>query len=582
MNLKKFFSELERRKVYRVAIAYGITAWLFAQIAGLVFDSFEAQPWVMKMIIIILIIGFPIAMILSWIFEISPDGLVKTASLPKNAFEENKPATARLVVSILILISILTIVGWWSWKEFAIGDKETIRSLAVLPFDNFSDDENQEYIAAGLQDNLITTVSKIGSLRVISRPSTVRYKDSEKTSTEIATELNVDAIVEASVMKFEDIVQINIQLIRIFPEERNIWTQKFEGPANKIYSLFNDISQSLAKEIHLTLTTEEEKLLSNPMDVNPEAYKAYLNGRFHWDNLTAESLDKALSYYEQAIRIDSNFAPAYAGIAATWSGRKQMNLISPNEAMEPALVAIEKAFSIDSMDAEVLYNYAISVGWMTWDWEKTREAFRKSLALNPSHANAHAYFSNFLMAFGETEESMMHMNKALELDPYNPVIQGLYLINLSFLQRCEEVFALNDKKEFTHRLAKTSLKNCYFLEGKYDKAFDFEIAFWDKNKDVQNVLRKEYADGGYFKAIKKEAEILEEMSKHTYIPSFHIAIKYAQANQKVKTLEMLERALDEKDANLPYMKAIPTFDFIRDEPRFKDILDKLNLPESKI
>ena len=169
MNLKKFFAELERRKVYRVAIAYGIIAWLIAQIAGLIFSSFEASPWVMKMIIVILIIGLPIALILSWIFEISAEGLVKTASLATDSSVDNNPLSGRLVISIIVLIGFLMVAGWWSWKEFVVDNNAPIRSLAVLPFDNFSDDENQEYIASGLQDNLITTVSKIGSLRVTSK-----------------------------------------------------------------------------------------------------------------------------------------------------------------------------------------------------------------------------------------------------------------------------------------------------------------------------------------------------------------------------------------------------------------------------
>ena len=213
MNVQKFFSELERRKVYRIAIAYGISAWLIAQIAGLILSSFEAAPWVMKMVIIVLIIGFPIAMILSWVFEFSPEGIIKTAPLDKDSSSDKKSLIGRLVISFLILLSVLIIAGWWSWQEFVVNNDAPIRSLAILPFDNFSEDENQDYIASGLQDNLITTVSKIGSLRVTPRPSTVRYKNSDKTSSEIAKELKVDAIIEASIMKFGDIVRINIQLI---------------------------------------------------------------------------------------------------------------------------------------------------------------------------------------------------------------------------------------------------------------------------------------------------------------------------------------------------------------------------------
>jgi TolB-like protein len=582
MNLKKFFAELERRKVYRVAIAYGITAWLIAQMAGLIFSSFEASPWVMKMIIIILIIGLPIALILSWIFEISPEGLVKTTSLATDSSVDNDPLSGRLVISIIVLIGFLMVAGWWSWKEFVVNNNAPIRSLAVLPFDNFSDDENQEYIASGLQDNLITTVSKIGSLRVTSRPSTVRYKNSDKTSSEIAEELKVDAIIEASIMRFGDIVRINIQLIRIYPEEQHLWTQIFERPASEIYALFNDVTQSLAKEINLVLTPEEEILLTKAYQVNPEAYKAYLNGRFYWDILTPDALQKALDYYQLAVKIDPMFAPAYAGIAATWGGRRQMKFTSHQKAYQEAKAAIDKAFALDSMNVEVLYNYAISAGWMEWDWDKTRRSYQKVLELNPSHANAQAYYSNFLMAMGETEKAMIHIYKALELDPYNNVIKGLYLINLSFLELCDEVFSLNAEEEFTHILSMGSLKNCYFLEGLYDKAFALEIAFAHQRRDTVMVetLQKGYETGGYFEAIKREAQLWEERAQYTDIPMLYIAILYAQTENVEKTLEWIERGFDNYDADMPYITEIPVFDFVRNEPRFKAILRKMNLPEN--
>ena len=581
MNLKKFFSELERRKVYRVAIAYGISAWLIAQIAGLIFSSFEAAPWVMKMVIIVLIVGFPIAMILSWIFELSPEGIIKTAPLAKDSSSENKSIIGRLVISFLILISVLITAGWWSWQEFVINNHSPIRSLAILPFDNFSDDETQEYIASGLQDNLITTISKIGSLRVTSRPSTVRYRNSDKTSSEIAKELKVDAIIEASIMKFEDIVRINIQLIRIYPEEQHIWTQIFERPTNEIYALFNDVTQSLANEINLVLTPEEETLFTDSYQVDPEAYKAYLKGRFYWDILTPDALQKALDYYQLAVNIDSMFAPAYAGIAATWSGRRQMRIATHQKAYQEANEAIEKAFALDSLNVEVLYSYAISVGWMDWDWDKIRRSYQKVLELNPSHANAQAYYSNFLMVMGEKEEAMIHMYKALELDPYNSVIRGLYLINLSFLKRCDEVFSMNAEEEFTHLLSIRILKNCYFLEGMYDKSFELELASANLRRDVelQETLQKGYEAGGYFEAVERVAELLEERAQHTDIPSMAIALYFAKAGQKEKTLEWLEKAYSNYDAGMPYITVIPPFDFIRNEPRFKEILRKMNLPE---
>jgi TolB-like protein/Tfp pilus assembly protein PilF len=582
MNLKKFFSELERRKVYKAAIAYGISAWVIAQIVGLVSDSFELPSWVMKMTIILLVIGFLTTMVLSWIFDIGLKGIEKTGPESSDVSDENKPMTGKLVISSLILISVLIGGGWWTWQELAINTIKPIKSLAVLPFDNFSDDEKQGYIASGLQDNLITAVSKIGSLRVTSRPSTVRYKNSDKSSSEIAEELKVDAIIEASIMNFADVVRINIQLIRIYPEEEHLWTQIFERPSNEIYALFNDVTQALAKEIDLVLTPEEETLLTKAYQVNPEAYKAYLNGRFYWDMLTPEALQKALDYYQLAVKIDSSFAPAYAGIAAAWSGRRQMNIATHQEASKEANRAIEKAFALDSVNAEVLYNYAISAGWMEWDWDKTRNAFIKALELNPSHANAQAYYSNFLLAMNETEKAMIHIHKALELDPFNDVIQGLYLVNLSMLRRCDEVFSMNAQKEFTHVLSKASFGICLILEGKYDKAIELMMskANLRGDKELEETIRKGYDIGGYVEATRRVAELYESRAKNSFVRGTLISRFYANAKQKEKTLEWLEIALAQYDAGLPYITVAPVYDFLRDESRFKAILRKMNLPEN--
>ncbi len=579
MNTKRFFSELKRRNVYKVAITYGITAWLIAQIAGLVTSTFQAAPWVMKMIIIILIIGFPIILIFSWIFEMSSKGFVKTAPADKDDTENEKMPRTWLL-RILLLIIVLMVAGYWSWQEFGIQGDQQISSLAVLPFDNFSEDKNHEYIASGLQDNLITTVSKISALRVISRPSTVQYKNSAKTSSEIAKELGVDAIIKASVIRFEDIIQINVQLIGIVPEERNIWTQKFEAPANSVYDLFNQVSQALAQEINISLTTHEESELSNARKVNPEAYKAYLKGRFYWDMLTPTGLDKAQEYYNLALKLDPNFAAAYAGIAGVWTGRRQMNYTSDEEAYKEAKLAINKAFAIDSLDVEVLYNYAISVAWMEWNWENMIRSYEKVLELNPSHSNAHAYYSNFLLTRLEFDKAEKHMNMALKLDPYNELIHGLHRINLSFMGRCDEVLAMEAEFGSSGPLSRGALQNCFFQKEMYGKALDQEIEFARLfgNKEMEKILQNGFDKGLYLETFKKKAQFLERNAEKSNIRPFDVSILYAHLKDKEKALFWLERAYEEHDPDVPYAGAVPVYDFVREEERFKTVLKSIGLP----
>ena len=580
MDPKNFFSELKRRKVYGAAISYGITGWLLAQIASLITSSFEAPSWVIKVIIIALIIGYPIVLILAWVYEMSPQGMRKTKAKETENITpilSKKTIIRNWIISLIVSISFVSIGSWWALNEYNTADKRAIKSLAILPFGNFTGDHDQDYLAEGLHFNLITAVSQIGSLRIIGQKSTLKYKNSEKSVPEIANELGVEAIIESSIMKFGDTVQLNIQMIQAFPEERNIWRQVFERPTNEIYSLYNEVSQQIAKEIDVILSTQEKSLLSTARKVDPEAYQAYLRGRFYWDKLTREDLDQALKYYQLATELDSTFAPAYAGIAAVWSGRRQMGMVTPKEANKPEAIAIDKAFALDSTDVEVLYNYAISSGWIAWDWKKLEETYKKVLQLNPGHANAHAYYSNFLIAMGKNKEAMLHIEKALQIDPYNSVIEGLYFINLSFLERCDEVISLSGKTE--NPLAEQALINCYDLEGMYDKAYEQQLAFFSSINDtiMKETIKKGYEEGGYMEAIRRQVSLMEKRADSSNSYNFTIPLKYALLEDKEKTLIWLEKGFIAHNHQMPYIASIPLLDFLQDEPRFKAILKKMNL-----
>jgi tetratricopeptide (TPR) repeat protein len=366
-------------------------------------------------------------------------------------------------------------------------------------------------------------------------------------------------------------------MIQAFPEERNIRRQVFERPTNEIYSLYNEVSQQIAKEIDVILSTQEKSLLSTARKVDPDAYQAYLRGRFYWDKLTREDLDQSLKYYQLATELDSTFAPAYAGIAAVWSGRRQMGMVTPKEANKLEAIAIDKAFALDSTDVEVLYNYVISSGWIAWDWKKLEETYHKVLQLNPGHANAHAYYSNFLIAMGKDKEAMFHIEKALQLDPYNSVIEGLYFINLSFLERCDEVILLSGKTE--NPLSKQAIINCYDLERMYEKAYEQQLAFFSSIKDtiMKETIKKGYQEGGYFEAIRKQVSLMEKRADSSNSYNFTIPLKYALLEDKEKTLIWLEKGFIAHDAQMPYIASIPFFNFLQDEPKFKAILKKMNL-----
>ena len=275
--------------------------------------------------------------------------------------------------------------------------KKEIESLAILPFDNFTGEKDQDYLVGGLHDNLITALSQISSLRVISKTSTLRYKNSNKSIPEIAKELKVDAIVEASVSNVKDKIQLNVQLIRAFPEEDHIWADVFDRSLEDVYILLNEITQTISEKINLALTLKEAENLSHSPQVNPQAYQTYLKGMFHWEKLSAKDFEIAKEYFEKAISTDPTFAPPYAAIAHTLIGQVQMGLVAPPEAMPKIYQNNMKALGLDANFAESHYMNAILSMVVEWDWEKSEVEYLKSLDGNPNHSLSHAYYGHLLL-----------------------------------------------------------------------------------------------------------------------------------------------------------------------------------------
>ncbi|UCE94612.1 MAG: tetratricopeptide repeat protein, partial [Flavobacteriaceae bacterium] len=301
----------------------------------------------------------------------------------------------------------------------------SIESLAVLPFDNFTGEEHQDFMVAGIHDNLITAVSRIGSLRVISKTSTLGYKNSKKTISDIAKELRVDAIIEGSVSRRDNNVQLNLQLLRAFPKEDHIWAEVYDCPLENIYSLLNEITQTISEKIDLLLTRKESQRLSSSDRVNPEAYEAYLRGKFYVEKLSYESLKISMEYLEKAISIDPNFAPAYAAVVFSLSAQVQMGFIPPPEAMPKIYKALHKSLSLDPDFAGAHFSKAGIHAWTEWDWQQSEIEFLKGFDIDPGDSVAMAYYGHVLMLLKRFEEAIEKVNKALEIDPNNALVQLL-------------------------------------------------------------------------------------------------------------------------------------------------------------
>lgn len=519
------------------------------------------------------------------VFAIIEEGIVPPSRKKIITLRRTNASYTRRSLLVFSLISIVLIAGWFFWHEIFSPKDEKVESLAVLPFDNLTGDPGLEYIVAGMHDNLITSLSKLSSLRVISKTSTLKYKDRNKSTPEIATELDVDAIVEASVSRAGDSVMINVQLVKAFPREKHLWANIYNSSFENILLMFSEVTQNITENIDISLTPAEKQRLNDPQKVHPDAYKAHLNGMFHAEQLSLSGTDQALGYFEKSLEIDPNFAPAYAGIAFAWIVKLQMRMASVGEAVPKIYENNQKALELDRNYDESNYIKALMSAQGEWNWEKSEQAFKRAIAENPNHALAHAYYSHVLAMLKRREEAFNACETALKLDPNNDLIMALCVGPYNGAGRIEEAnelarkaYAINPNSNLNQGL----MREVYAQAGNYEKAFQILESNFKNDSMFQAVVKPEFVNNGYYAALGKLAEIMEERSKDSQMNAFGIAFFYTQAGKYDKAIEWFEIAYQVHDPDMPYAFILPQTEVLKTDPayssRFKALADKMNLP----
>ena len=478
----------------------------------------------------------------------------------------------------LLIIAVLTI-GWWFNNKPS--SSNTPKTIAVLPFTNFYGDTTDTYIQAGIHSTLINELSRIHTLRVTPRRSTLPFNKSDLTIKEIGEKLKVEHIIDASVQRFSDSIQIQIQLINTL-DDKILWVRTLKKPLRDILNVQNQIVVSIAEEINATLRPEERQRFSIQQEVNPDAYEDYLRGLFHWQKLTPEGLRLALKYFESSRDKDPSYAPAYAGISMVWGGYLQMGLLPTSEAKPNAMEAAKKALELDSTFAEVHYMQALMFGWWDWNWEKADQEFKKTLEINPSFTDALAYYSHILLIRNREQEAMTQIKNAIELEPQNILFQGLYAQDLNFTRRYREAIeVINNamKSDPENPILLSNLRTSYHLNKMYNEAFNAWKKWYESKGDQEAIdaLILGYEEGGYRMALQKTGELLEARSDTSFVPPWQIATTFTRAGNREKALEWLDKAYDAHDANMPYISCDPIFDYFEDDPRFLSLLDKMDL-----
>jgi TolB-like protein/Tfp pilus assembly protein PilF len=462
-------------------------------------------------------------------------------------------------------------------------ERETsrIRSLAVLPLENLSRDPEQEYFAEGLTEALITTLAKIGELRVVSRTSAMQYTGVRKPLREIARGLEVDAIVEGTVLRAGRRVRITAQLIDA-SRETHLWAESYERDLRNVLALQSEVAQAIAREIRVKLTPQEQAHFAQVQPVAPKAYEAYLRGRYYWNRRSGEGFGKAIQYFEQAIAEDPTYAAAYAGLADCLSILALWSLVSPDEGCGKAKGLALQALEIDSSLAEAHASLAWATMLYDYDFAAAEREFERSIELNPRYATAHQWFGMSLALMGRYEEGYTELKRAIRLDPSSSVIQwGLGFVCL-FARRYDQAIEQFEKAlqlDPNSAQAHNGLGLAYLYKSMHQPA----VAAFRKAEQLSQgalvaFLGDAYAAAGNPDGAQKTLEQLKELSKQRYVSPYLVGRIHTALGNKVEALRWLETGYGEHDAWMAFLKTDPRFDDLRSDPRFQDLLRRMNFP----
>jgi TolB-like protein/Tfp pilus assembly protein PilF len=455
-----------------------------------------------------------------------------------------------------------------------------IRSIAVLPFRNLSGESSEEYFSDGVTEELITNLARIGSLRVISSTSAMRYKATTKTMPEIGRELGVDAIVEGAVLRAGGRVRITAQLIRA-AEDAHVWAESYEQGTTDVLGVQRQVAQAIVEEIRVALMPHERERLSRAASVDPKAYDAYLKGRYHTRKLTADGLRKGFDYFRQAIAIDPGYAPVYAGIAYYYLAQVEWAM-APLEALPQAKRSAEKAIELDSELAEAHLTLGATRLWLDHDWKAADRAFQRAIELAPNDATTRQHYAQCLAWVGHATAALREARRAVQLDPVSVEAarilgEVLYFANdySAAIAQLHEALAIEPDYWFAH----LTLGRAYVEAGRHAEAIAAsEIATRiEPVADSLATLGMAYAAAGQKAKAKDVLGELMRRAETGYVPSYNMALVCARLGDVDRALQWLERAFAERSIFLTWLGTDPALNPLRSNPRFEELQRRITL-----
>lgn len=578
-----FFSELKRRHVYRVAVLYIIVSWLVLQVADVLMSFLPLPEWTANLIFLLLILGFPVAMVFAWAFELTPDGLkLDKPSATEQQTNASGGTTSRKKLDFMIFSAMAIALAYFAFTHNWQSSEETdgageIRSIVVLPLENLMNDPEQAYFVDGLHEALITELSRVSALRVISRTSALTFRDSGKAIPEIARQLGVDAVVEGSVLRAGDKVRVTVQLIE-GSTDRHLWADNFDRELTDILVLYADVTRKIVDQIRITLTPQDQARLIVTNQVNPRAYELNLKGRYWCNKWSPQAMDQGIELMQQAVILDPQYAPSYSGLASCLQNSAFFGYSDTLTVLPRARSAALRATELDASLADAHVVLASILYYMEYKPAAAELALNRALELEPANLGGLIYLSWLLAETGRFDEAMVPTQRAIQIDPLSKA--GHHALGeLYYLQRDYEK-AIN-AYEKAQELDPDDPSQYQFIGWAYQQMGQYERAIALHREAV--VLSERHplylSDLGYALGMAGQGEealrILAEIQQADGATPYHLALVHLGLGNVDQTLEALEKAYTRREGYLIYIIMGPRFDLLRDNQRFKDLLKKL-------
>ncbi len=508
---------------------------------------------------------------------------------PQSPSVRSRDLRGRVVLGVAIVLALAVLAWGIGHLRVRAGESlSPIRSIAILPLLNLSNDPQQEYFVDGMTDELITDLAKIGKLRVISRTSVMSYKGTHKSLGAIAGELNVDAVVEGTVLRAGNRVRVTAQLLRASPE-RHLWADSYQGDLTDVFSLQDRVARSIAREIRVTLTPEEQARLTSLQPADPEAYDAYVRGRHYASQLTPDGFEKAILNFGRAIELQPLYAQAYADLAETYCWAAATQSIPVQEGLLKARQAAMKALEMD----ETLSQAHSSLAWVKyayeWNFPEAEREFRRSVELNPGASWPLLWYGMYLAQGNRIEESIAEMKKVQQVDPLSPVVNALALVPLLTGRKYDIAIEGGQKvleMDRSNGLARWLLTTAYEWKGDFSKAIDLEeetAVLYGESKEAAaqrfTRLRRAYDRLGPKEYWRMNLE--QQLSQWKTNPGdpYNHAVFYARVGKNLEAFTWLGKAYQVRSQELIFgLRTEPAFDAMRSDPRYTDLVHRIGFP----